>query len=121
MKQKFKIKVTVIPPKDMSEISPEELQKSLLSGLQNEITREIDRETLKKMVEMYEREKESRLVFVQDRTEDLGGGLIIGDRLAAYHTKNKLAVGQSDKSRDAAHSLSNALNDYFRVGDMGRS
>lgn len=121
MKQKFKIKVTVIPPKGMSEISPEEFQKMLMGGLQDEITREIDRETLKKMVEMYEQEKQSRLVFVQDRTEDLGGGFIIGDRLAAYHTKNKFAVGQSDKSRDATHSLSNALNDYFRVGDMGRS
>lgn len=94
MKQKFKIKVTVIPREetDISKLSPEELQNLLVSGLQDEITREIDRETLKKMVEMYEQEKQSRLVFVQDRTEDLGGGFIIGDRLAAYHTKNKFAL-----------------------------
>lgn len=105
----------------MSKLSPEELQNRLLSGLQEEISTEIDRETIKKMVEMYEQEKQSRLVFVQDRTEDLGGGLIIGDRLAAYHTKNKFAFGESNKSQDATHSLSNALNDYFRVGDMGRS
>lgn len=121
MKQKFKIKVTVIPPKDMSEISPEELQKMLIGGLQNEITREIDRETIKKMVEMYEQEKQSRLVFVQDRTKDLGSGLIIGDRLAAYHTKDKFAFGESNKSEDATHRFVNTLNDYFRVGDMGRS